>query len=184
LTEIEDSEDYPRLRGEALSRFRERAGYTQKQAADLLQVDHMTVSRLERGLTRSPTPGLLRRMLGLYGVNGSDLHDAVLRRSRGGRVREEPVSVPRVSLGLPVRVRDFIARELGDYVRARVPEDAIEEARRFLESSEQFTLWAGGHPGAEESEDELLMELHVLAEIVRRTFIRRGYAVAARPPAL
>ena len=52
---------------------REARGLTQRELADLAGIDQATVSNLERGRTRLPTPGHRRRLAGALGVGHVDL---------------------------------------------------------------------------------------------------------------
>ena len=52
---------------ERLKNLRKKAGYTQEEAADLLNVDRRTITNLERG-NKGCSVDMLRRFSELYGV--------------------------------------------------------------------------------------------------------------------
>jgi predicted DNA-binding transcriptional regulator AlpA len=90
------------------------------------------------------------------------------------------VDPPRVSAGLPYRLRVWLQSELTEYVKARVSEREFAEARAALESPELLGFFVGGG-GGEQSEDDVLEDMKAVASIIRRKLRRRSPRLAAEP---
>lgn len=77
---IKSSTAQRRLIGAALRRHRERAGYSLRDAAGILECDFSKISRIETG-RRGIRPKELRELLGAYGVSEPEI-DALVAIAR------------------------------------------------------------------------------------------------------
>lgn len=85
----------------------------------------------------------------------------------------EPGGTPRVSAGLPYRVRVWLQGFLLEITKGGATEDEVNEARDLLTSPEVFVYFSGGAP-KEFNEDDVLDGMEALGEVVRRTLRKRG----------
>src|SRR4051812_3814681 len=146
--------------GRALKAERVRAGLTQQEAADLVDVAAITLSRWERGT--QPIPEEKSRALREH-----------YSRLRGEAERE----APKVALGLPPRIRVWIQEFLLELTRADVSEREVDEARRVLTNPDFTRFFTGGEP-TDETESQLLEGLEGYGAAIKNTLRSRGYSIA------
>lgn len=147
------------IQGRALKAERVKAGLTQEEAAGLVDVVAITVSRWERGT--QPIPEEKARVLREH-----------YSRLRGEAERE----APKIALGLPARVRVWIQEFLLELTRADVSEREVEEARRVLTNPDFARFFSGGEP-SEETEAQLLEGLEGYGVVIKNTLRSRGYSL-------
>lgn len=145
--------------GRALKAERVRAGLTQEEAAGLVDVVAITVSRWERGA--QPIPDDKARALREH-----------YSRLRGEAERE----APKVALGLPPSIRVWIQEFLLELTKAAVSEREVEEARRVLTNPDFARFFSGGEP-TDETESQLLEGLEGYGAAIRNTLRSRGYSL-------
>jgi transcriptional regulator with XRE-family HTH domain len=145
--------------GRALKADRVRAGLTQEEAAGLVDVVAITVSRWERGT--QPIPEEKARVLREH-----------YSRLRGEAERE----VPKVALGLPPRIRVWIQEFLLELTRADVSEREVDEARRVLTNPDFARFFSGGEP-TDETESQQLEGLEGYGAAIKNTLRSRGYSI-------
>jgi transcriptional regulator with XRE-family HTH domain len=146
--------------GRALKAERVKAGLTQQEAADLVDVAAITLSRWERGT--QPIPEEKARALREH-----------YSRLRGEAERE----APKVALGLPPRIRVWIQEFLLELTRADVSEREVDEARRVLTNPDFTRFFTGGEP-TEETLAQLLEGLEGYGVAIKNTLRSRGYSIA------
>lgn len=148
--------------GQRLRDMRLRAGVTVEDAAEAVGVDPSDVADWERDLS-APSDTQREVLVRLYSLYSSD--------------RSRP---PRVSAGLPFRIRVWLQQELLDYAKAGVSDEELVKARQLLEAPELFSFYSGGAPRAR-TEDEVLKGMRGVAAAVRATLRERGYKLEPEP---
>ncbi|HUQ83300.1 MAG TPA: hypothetical protein VM076_19255 [Gemmatimonadaceae bacterium] len=79
---------------------------------------------------------------------------------------------PRVSAGLPYRLRVWLQTELTEYAKAGAPDHLFMEARSALEAPDLIGFFVGG--GGETSEEDALEDMNLMARAIRRPLQRGG----------
>lgn len=88
----------------------------------------------------------------------------------------QALPAPRVSLGLPQRIRVWIQEFLLELARAGVSHEEAEHARATLQSPELARYLAGGEP-AEYDEEKSLRTLVGFGEVIKNDLRDRGYKI-------
>jgi transcriptional regulator with XRE-family HTH domain len=186
------------VRGKWLQQAREDAGLTQEVAAGMVGIHPVTLSKIERGRVRKLDAEVLRKMLSAYGRLHAEMDAAIKSELSGSAVSREtepldtngaevdhemPVdrATPRVTAGRPHRIRVWLQTELGEYVKAGIPEDEFRRARQFLESEDTAGFFAGRDPNDRRSEEQILNDMRALAYAVRRSWRVRGFKIPQEP---
>jgi hypothetical protein len=88
---------------------------------------------------------------------------------------------PRVSAGLPYRLRVWLQTELTEYAKAGISDADFVDARSALESPEVIGFFMGGGGGGEQSEEDVLEEMKLMARAIRRRLRRGGAKIGPDP---
>jgi transcriptional regulator with XRE-family HTH domain len=102
--------------GAGIARMRARAGFTQQDVAEALDLGIEAVSRLERGVV-DPSVSRLVELAELFGCGMQEL---LLPAS--GRADDQAIAIARDIAGLPPRDREALAavvRQLADLLRSK-----------------------------------------------------------------
>jgi len=110
--------------GGRLRTARRSAGLTQKQLADELGVESITVSRWERGVT-TPSLPRLRRIAELTGTTVSDL----VRAADAATAQSVELAALREELAETRAIVDRVARTLDQLVRRRPAQGSASASR-------------------------------------------------------
>jgi transcriptional regulator with XRE-family HTH domain len=165
--------------GTRLKVARTRAGLDQGRVAESLDVHRVTISKWENDV-QTPSAEYLDQLADLYGVASRDLlrgievTDVVSREAPPDRI------TPRVSAGLPYRLRVWLQTELTEYAKAGASDHLFMEARSALEAPELIGFFVGGG-GGETSEEDVLEDMKLMARAIRRRLRRSGAKLGPDP---
>lgn len=163
------------------------SGVSPRTIAAQSGVSHATIYRLlgdePIGNTYRSTVANVRRFVNQWANGGSSTVSHETPSDRPQAVREPaPALNPRVSAGLPHRVRVWLQSELAEYAKAGIPDELFVSARDALESPEVTGFFVGGGGTAgKPPEEDVLEEMKVMARAIRRR-LRRGGAKLGPDP--
>jgi transcriptional regulator with XRE-family HTH domain len=173
--------------GTLLKQAREEAGLSQAAAAQAVDIDSVTLSRYERARLATPRTTLIAlaqlygKPLSFFGEEALSL-GGVPRGTMPAAATNEGIdsstseAVPaRHARNLPYSVRQYLHDFRGRLLKARVPEEAIDEALDLMRSPQVFSFFVGG-TARDFPEADVLANVRTFAEeSIIPTLKRRGY---------
>lgn len=151
-------------------------GVNNPEVAEAIGVDPVTVSQWRSGRQR-PGDDTLKRLAEYLGTTPEHLRYGALSGIVREAVERPYEQQPRLARNLPLTIREYVAEFELRLVRAKVPEEDVEEAMRLLRSVASFVYNKGGVQ-REFPEEAVLRNMKGIGEDVIVPDLReRGYKV-------